>query len=60
MKNNLGVNLTYSDMMYAVFSDIRESVAVKRFKETTEILISLGYSKEEVRDILKGILNRCN
>lgn len=59
MENNLGVNPTYSDMMYTVFSDIRESIAVKRFKETTEILVSLGYSKEEIKDILKGVLNRC-
>ena len=59
MENNLGVNPIYSDMMYTVFSDIRESIAVKRFKETTEILVSLGYSKEEIKNILKGVLNRC-
>lgn len=62
MKENLGEDITYSDMMGAVLTGIKKSMAIKRVRETTEVLGNLGYSKEEVKDILKGVLKQisCN
>lgn len=60
MNEQMGETLNYSNMIYTVFNDMRESIAVKKFKETIEILISLGYSKEEVTEILKTVLTKCS
>nr|WP_303243846.1 hypothetical protein [uncultured Cellulosilyticum sp.] len=62
MEKYLGVSSTYSDIMNTVIADIKESVAVKKLKETNEVLTSLGYSKDEIRDILRGVLGigSCN
>lgn len=60
MNEQMGETLNYSNMIYTVFNDMRESIAVKKFKETTEVLISLGYSKEEVTEILKTVLTKCS
>lgn len=58
MKNDLEIGQSYSDTMYIILADIKESMAIKRFKETTEVLGALGYSKEEIRDILNGVLKK--
>lgn len=60
MNEQMGETLNCSNMIYTVFNDMRESIAVKKFKETTEVLISLGYSKEEVTEILKAVLKKCS
>lgn len=60
MDEQMGETLNCSNMIYTVFNDMRESIAVKKFKETTEVLISLGYSKEEVTEILKTVLRKCS
>lgn len=60
MNEQMGETLNCSNMLYTVFNDMRESIAVKKFKETTEVLISLGYSKEEVIEILKAVLKKCS
>ncbi len=57
MGDNLGEKSMYSEIMCAVFTDIKESVAIRKFRETTEILLSLGYSREEIKGILSGVLN---
>ncbi|WP_054739416.1 UBA domain-containing protein [Cellulosilyticum ruminicola] len=60
MKGQLGETLNNSNMIYTGFSDMRESIAVKKFRETTETLSSLGYSKEEVTQILQDVLKKCS
>lgn len=62
MKEYLGGNSAYSDIMSMVIADIKESVAIKKLKETHEVLVSLGYSKDEIKNILSGVLSKtsCN
>lgn len=62
MENNLELGQSYSNVMYAVLADIKESMAIKKFKETTEMLGTLGYSQEEIKEILRGVLKKvkCN
>lgn len=62
MKEYLRGSSFYSDIMSMVIADIKESMAVKRLKETNEVLASLGYSKDEIKNILSGVVSRmsCN
>lgn len=60
MEERFGGTLECSNMIYNVFSNMRESIAVKKFRETTRVLNVLGYSKEEIIEILSDILKKDN